>query len=153
EMLACFFVCDYFPLLGWIDKLSGKINKLEKNFKDLDEFYEGLIEQHLNPNMPKSMEGDIIDLLLRLKKEKSTPIDLTLENIKAIIMNMLVGGTDTSAAAVVWAMTALISKPNAMKKVQAEIREMVGKKSVVNEEDIQNLPYFKAVIKETFRLF
>ncbi|WMV48399.1 hypothetical protein MTR67_041784 [Solanum verrucosum] len=138
---------------GWIDKLSGKINKLEKNFKDLDEFYEGLIEQHLNPNMPKSMEGDIIDLLLRLKKEKSTPIDLTLENIKAIIMNMLVGGTDTSAAAVVWAMTALISKPNAMKKVQAEIREMVGKKSVVNEEDIQNLPYFKAVIKETFRLF
>ncbi|WMV48391.1 hypothetical protein MTR67_041792 [Solanum verrucosum] len=153
EMLAGFFVSDYFPLLGWIDKLSGKINKLEKNFKDLDEFYEGLIEQHLNPNMPKSMEGDIIDLLLQLKKEKLTPIDLTLENIKAIIMNMLVGGTDTSAAAVVWAMTALISKPNAMKKVQAEIREMVGKKSVVNEEDIQNLPYFKAVIKETFRLF
>ncbi|XP_006367992.2 cytochrome P450 83B1-like [Solanum tuberosum] len=153
EMLAGFFVSDYFPLLGWIDKLSGKINKLEKNFKYLDEFYEGLIEQHLNPNRPKSMEGDIIDLLLQLKKEKSTPIDLTLENIKAIIMNMLVGGTDTSAAAVVWAMTALIAKPNAMKKVQAEIREIVGKKSIVNEEDIQNLPYFKAVIKETFRLF
>ncbi|KAK4732894.1 hypothetical protein R3W88_025882 [Solanum pinnatisectum] len=123
------------------------------NFKDLDEFYEGLIEQHLNPNRPKSMEGDVIDLLLRLKKEKSIPIDLTLENIKAIIMNMLVGGTDTSAAAVVWAMIALIAKPNAMKKVQAEIREMVGKKSIVNEEDIQNLPYFKAVIKETLRLY
>lgn len=54
----------------------------------MDEFYEGLIEQHLNPNRPKSMEGDIIDLLLRLQKEKSTPIDLTLENIKAIIMVM-----------------------------------------------------------------
>uniref|UniRef100_M1BZ96 Cytochrome P450 n=1 Tax=Solanum tuberosum TaxID=4113 RepID=M1BZ96_SOLTU len=52
EMLADFFVSDYFPLLGWIDKLSGKINKLEKNFKDFDEFNEGLIEQHLNPNRP-----------------------------------------------------------------------------------------------------
>ncbi|XP_004247901.2 5-OH-xanthotoxin synthase [Solanum lycopersicum] len=153
EMLAGFFITDYFPLLGWIDKLSGKINKLEKIFKDLDEFYEGLIKQHLNPNRPKSMEGDIIDLLLRLKKDKSTPINLTLDNIKAIIMDMLIGGTDTSAAAVVWAMTALISKPNAMKKVQAEIREMVGKKSIVNEDDIRNLPYFKAVIKETFRLY
>ncbi|MCD7472190.1 hypothetical protein HAX54_013198 [Datura stramonium] len=153
EMFAGPFVSDYFPLLGWIDKLSGKINRLEKNFKDLDEFYEGLIEQHLNPNRPKSMEGDIIDLLLQLKKEKSTPIDITLENIKAIIMNMLVGGTDTAAAVVIWAMTALIANPNAMKKVQAEIRESVGKKSIVNDDDIQNLPYFKAVIKETFRLY
>ncbi|KAG5587508.1 hypothetical protein H5410_047942 [Solanum commersonii] len=50
-------------------------------------------------------------------------------------------------------MTALIAKPNTMKKVQAEIREFVGKKSIVNEEAIQNLPYFKSVIKETFRLY
>ncbi|WMV47457.1 hypothetical protein MTR67_040842 [Solanum verrucosum] len=142
-MLACFFVSDYFPLLGWMDKLSGKINRLEKNFKDFDEFYEGLIEQHLNPKRPKSMEGDIIDVLLQLKKEKSTSIDLTIDNIKAIIMRSYNN----------LAMTALIAKPNAMKKVQAEIREFVGKKSIVNEEDIQNLPYFKSVIKETFRLY
>ncbi|MCD7472189.1 hypothetical protein HAX54_013197 [Datura stramonium] len=153
EMLAGFFVSDYFPLLGWIDKLSGKIKQLENNFKDLDEFYEGLIVQHLNPNRPKSMEGDIVDLLLQLKKEKSTPIDLTVDSIKAIIMDMLIGGTDTAAATVIWAMTALIANPNAMKKVQAEIRESVGKKSIVNEDDVQNLPYFKAVIKETFRLY
>ncbi|WMV48388.1 hypothetical protein MTR67_041773 [Solanum verrucosum] len=153
EMLVSFFVSDFFPLLGWIDNLSEKINILEKNFKDLDEFYEGLIEQHLSPNRPKSMEeGDIIDLLLQLKKEKSTLIDLTLDNIKAIIM-MLVGGTNTSAATIIRAMTALIANPNAMKKVQAEIRESVGKKSIVNEDDVQTLPYFKAVIKETLRLY
>ncbi|TMW81534.1 hypothetical protein EJD97_009088 [Solanum chilense] len=106
------------------------------------------------PNRPKSMEkGDIIDLLLQLKKDKSTPIDLTLDNIKAIIMNMLVGGTNTSAATIIWAMTSLIANPNAMKKVQEEIRESVGKKSIVSEDDVQNLPYFKAVIKETFRLY
>ncbi|KAJ8547057.1 hypothetical protein K7X08_010643 [Anisodus acutangulus] len=153
EMMAGFFFSDYFSLFGWIDKFFGNINKLEKNFKDLDEFYEQLIEQHLNPNRPKSMEGDIIDLLLQLRKEQSTPIDLTLDNIKAILMNIFVGGTDTSTATVVWAMTALIKNPKVMKKVQAEIRESVGKKSIVNEDDVQNLPYFKAVIKETFRLY
>ncbi|KAK4709792.1 hypothetical protein R3W88_004305 [Solanum pinnatisectum] len=153
EMLAAFFVSDYFLPLGWIDKLSGKTSRLEKNYKDLDEFYEGLIEQHLNPNRPKSMEGDIIDLLLQLKIEKSTLMDLTLDNIKAIIMNMLVARTDTSAATIIWAMTTLITNPNAMKKVQAEIRESVGKKSIVNEDNVQKLPYFKAVMKETLRLY
>ncbi|PHT27574.1 hypothetical protein CQW23_32824 [Capsicum baccatum] len=153
-MLTSFFVSDFFPYLGWIDKLTGLTDRLEKNFKNLDEFYEELIEQRLDPNKPKSMEGDLLDILLQLKKEKSTPIDLTLEDIKAILMNVLLAGSDTSAAAVVWAMTALIKNPKVMKKVQEEIRRSVGKKGdILNEDDIQNLPYFKAMIKESFRLY
>ncbi|XP_060180446.1 6,7,8-trihydroxycoumarin synthase-like [Lycium barbarum] len=153
EMMAGFFFSDYFPLFGWLDKFCGNISRLEKIFKDLDEFYEELIEQHLNPNRPKSMKGDIIDLLLQLRKEQSTPIDLTLDNIKAILMNIFLGGTDTSAATVVWAMTALIKNPKAMKKVQEEIRKSIGNKGIVNEDDVQKMPYLKAVIKETLRLY
>nr|ABC69408.1 CYP71AT2v1 [Nicotiana tabacum] len=153
EMMASFFVSDFFPFLSWIDKLSGLTYRLERNFKDLDNFYEELIEQHQNPNKPKYMEGDIVDLLLQLKKEKLTPLDLTMEDIKGILMNVLVAGSDTSAAATVWAMTALIKNPKAMEKVQLEIRKSVGKKGIVNEEDVQNIPYFKAVIKEIFRLY
>ncbi|CAN4090823.1 unnamed protein product [Withania somnifera] len=153
DILASFFVSDFFPSLGWIDKLTGLTNRLEKNFKDLDEFYEELIEQHHNPNRPKSMEGDIIDILLQLRKEQSTPINLTLDNIKAVLMNIFLAGTDTSAITVIWAMTALLKNPKAMKKVQAEIRKSVGKKGLVNEDDTQNMPYLKAVIKETFRLY
>ncbi|KAM3327270.1 hypothetical protein P3S67_002396 [Capsicum chacoense] len=152
-MMASFFVSDFVPSLSWIDKLTGLTGRLERNFKDLDEFYEELIEQHHNPNKPKSMEGDIVDLLLQLKKEKSTPIDLTLEDIKGILMNVLVAGSDTSAAIVVWAMTALVKNTKAMKKVKEEIRNLIGNKGVVNEDDIQNMSYLKAVIKETFRLY
>ncbi|XP_060180855.1 6,7,8-trihydroxycoumarin synthase-like [Lycium barbarum] len=152
-LMASFFVSDFFPSLSWIDKLTGLTDRLERNFKDLDEFYEELIEQHLNPKRPKSMEGDIVDLLLQLKKEKSTPINLTLEDIKGLLMNVLVAGSDTSAAAIVWAMTALMKNPKVMKKVQEEIRKSIGNKGIVNEDDIQNMPYLKAVIKETFRLY
>ncbi|KAF3675042.1 Cytochrome [Capsicum annuum] len=139
EMSAGFFFSDYFPLCGWLDKLFGNISKLEKNFKDLDEFYEELIEQHLNPNRPNTMEGDIIDILLQLRKEKSTPIDLTLDNIKAILMDVFVAGTDTSAITVIWAMTTLIKNPKVMKKVQEEIRKSIGNKGIVNEDDVQNI--------------
>ncbi|WMV48423.1 hypothetical protein MTR67_041808 [Solanum verrucosum] len=153
EMLTSFFISDFFPSLSLIDKLFGNISRLEKNFKGFDEFYEKLIEQHLKPNRPKSMEGDILDILLQLKKEKSTPIDLTMEDIKAIVMNVLLAGSETSAATIIWTMTALMKNPKAMKKVQEEIRKSIGNKGIVNEDDIQNMPYFKAVIKETFRLY
>jgi len=50
-------------------------------------------------------------------------------------------------------MTMLIKNPKAMKKVQKEIRKTIGNKGIVNEDDVQNMPYLKAVIKETFRLY
>nr|XP_004249946.1 cytochrome P450 83B1 [Solanum lycopersicum] len=152
-MFAGFFMSDFFPSLSWIDKLTGMIDRLEKNFKDLDEFYEELIEQHYNPNRPKSMEGDFIDILLQLKKDQLTPIDLSLEDIKGILMNVLLAGSDTSSSVIIWAMTILIKNPKAMKKVQEEIRNLIGNKGIVNEDDIQNMHYLKAVIKETLRLF
>ncbi|KAM3327282.1 hypothetical protein P3S67_002408 [Capsicum chacoense] len=41
-----------------------------------------------------------------------------------------------------------------MKKVQEEIRKSIQKNgNIVNENDIQNLPYLEAVIKEAFRLY
>jgi cytochrome P450 len=66
---------------------------------------------------------------------------------------MLVGGTDTTSASAVWAMTALIKNTRVMKKVQEEIRNSRDKKDFLDEDDIQNLSYLKAVIKETFRLY
>lgn len=66
--------------------------------------------------------------------------------------NILAAGTDTTAATSVWAMTALVKNPRVMKKVQEEVRNVGGTKDFLDEDDIQKLPYFKAMIKETLRL-
>ncbi|RDY06017.1 Cytochrome P450 71B37, partial [Mucuna pruriens] len=50
-------------------------------------------------------------------------------------------------------MTALMKNPRVMKKAQEEIRNMFGGKGFIEEDDIQKLPYLKAVIKETMRLY
>uniref|UniRef100_A0A2C9VW66 Cytochrome P450 n=1 Tax=Manihot esculenta TaxID=3983 RepID=A0A2C9VW66_MANES len=151
-LFTCFFVADYFPFLDFIDKFTGLLHRLEKNFREFDVFYEQIIQEHLDPSRSKPAEEDILDILLQLWKDRSFKVDLTFDHIKAVLMNVFVGGTDTGAATVVWAMTLLMKNPIAMKKAQEEIRKLVGKKGFVEEDDVQQLPYLKAVIKETMRL-
>ncbi|XP_027173069.1 cytochrome P450 71A1-like [Coffea eugenioides] len=152
-MFVAFFFSDYFPSVGWIDKFTGTLSRLESTFQKFDSFYQELIDEHLNPNRPKSMDGDIIDLMLQLQQDGSTSFEITMDHIKAMLMNVFIAGTDTSAVTVIWAMTAMIKIPTVMKKLQAEIREIMGKKQMLDEDDVQKLPYLKAVVKETFRLY
>jgi len=51
-----------------------------------------------------------------------------------------------------WAMTFLMKNPKAMRKAQEEVRNLFGNKGFVHEDDVQQLPYLKAVVKETMRL-
>ncbi|CAN0872241.1 5-OH-xanthotoxin synthase [Linum grandiflorum] len=98
----------------------------------------------------KPNQEDILDVLLHIWKDQSCKVRLTFDHIKAILMNIFVGGTDTSAATIVWAMTYLMKNPITMRKAQEEVRHAVGKKrGFVNEEDTQKLSYLKAVVKET----
>ncbi|KAL2892847.1 Cytochrome P450 71A9 [Bienertia sinuspersici] len=86
-MLTGFFFSDYFPFMGWVDKISGVLNKLERVFRELDQFYQGFIDQHLESNRQKSKkQEDFIDVLLQLREEHTVQFDLTLDYIKAILM-------------------------------------------------------------------
>ncbi|KAL8048387.1 hypothetical protein ABFX02_07G061300 [Erythranthe guttata] len=148
-------LADFIPLFGLIDKLSGVVYRLDRAFVNMDSFLQQLIDEHLRPNRPDSMDGDFLDLLIRLREDDSAAVKIDWNNIKAILMNIVVAGTETSASAIVWALTALTKKPCAMKKAQQEIRSLMAdsKKSFVDEDDIEKLPYLKAVIKETLRLY
>lgn len=151
-LLITFFFSDYFPFIGgWLDKLTGLSSKLERVFKDMDEFYDEIINDHLDPNSPKSEREDIVDVLLQLRKERCFSFDLTLDHIKATLMDIIVAGTDTSAAMVVWTMTELIKNPTVMRKVQDELRNLIRGKNFIDEDDLPKLTYLKAVVKETFR--
>lgn len=69
------------------------------------------------------------------------------------MQNIFIAGTDPSSATIVWAMNALLKNPNVMSKVQGEVRNLFGDKDFINEDDVESLPYLKAVVKETLRLF
>ncbi|PPR94685.1 hypothetical protein GOBAR_AA25982 [Gossypium barbadense] len=112
-----------------------------------------LIDEHLDPNRLIPQEEDLLDVLLRIRMDREFPLfELTIDHIKVILMIVFIAGTDTAAATVIWVMIALMKNPECLKKTQAEVRDLVGKKGFVNEDDVQGLTYLKAVVKETFRL-
>ncbi|CAN1275239.1 Cytochrome P450 76A2 [Linum perenne] len=65
---------------------------------------------------------------------------------------MFLAGTDTTTSTLEWAMAELLRNPEKLHKVQTELKAIVGLDKKLEEEDIQNLPYLKAVINETLRL-
>ena len=83
---AKFYFSDHFPLIGWLDNVTGLCARLDKNFKEMDLFYQELIDDHLDPKRKNSTQEDLIDIFLRLKEDQSLSVDLTFDHIKAVLM-------------------------------------------------------------------
>ncbi|CAN0900325.1 Cytochrome P450 71A1 [Linum grandiflorum] len=150
---------DFFPWLGFLDTLRGFNAKVHKASKALHVFLDKVIEEHEAANNKEGSNAvgsadrkDIIDILLQLEREGKLGINLTRNNMKAVVMDMFIGGTDTTASTMDWAMAEMIKNPTILKKAQEEVRKVVGKKPKVEESDLDNLSYLKCVIKETLRL-
>ncbi|KAH7652951.1 Costunolide synthase protein, partial [Dioscorea alata] len=158
ELMGGTSIGNFFPSLGWLSVITGFQGKLERNFKKMDEFFEREIEEHclslMNDQGHSDQEKeDFLDVLLKSQKDSSNlGFSLTRDHIKAILMDMFLGGTDTSAATLEWAMAELMRCPSTMKKVQDEVRGIIGNKGKVEESDLQQLQYLKLVIWETLRL-
>lgn len=155
SIMGGFTTEECFPYVGWIiDRLNGYHVKLEKVFHELDTFFQKAIDDHLKPERRIEDQEDIIDVMLNLERHqtKSDEAPLMRDHIKAVLLNIFLGGVDTSAITAVWAMAELARNPRIMKKAQDEVRNCVGKKGRVTEDDINQLPYLKMIVKETLRL-
>ncbi|KAL4634190.1 hypothetical protein ACB092_04G181200 [Castanea dentata] len=151
--VTAFSFGDFFPSLGWMDNLTGLIASLKATSRAVDALLDQLIEEHKILNVDENDDKkDLLHILLKLQKEGMLEIELTQDNLKAVILDMFVGGTDTAATIQEWAMAELVKNPSIMKKAQEEVRRVVGKKSKVDETDITQMQYLQCIIKETLRL-
>ncbi|XP_062030692.1 phenylacetaldehyde oxime monooxygenase CYP71AN24-like [Rosa rugosa] len=151
--LTTFSFGDMFPCLRWIDNLRGFIASLKATSAKLDGFFDQLIEEHKTTKaegMPET--SDFVDILVKLQKDDILNLDLTQDNLKAILQDMFIGGSDTTATALEWLMAELVRNPSVMKKLQQEVRRVVGKKEKIDVDDINQMDFLKCVNKETLRL-
>lgn len=160
ELLGVFAMGDVVPWLGWIDRVSGLEDKMDKVAKEFDVIIERILEEHLDRlnsqgNGSKHEEEklkDFVDVLLQIQRDNTFRFSMDRESIKALILDVFAAGTDTTSTLLEWAMSELLRHPRALRELQEEVRRIAQGKASVNEHDLEKMEYLKAVIKETSRL-
>ncbi|ESR56560.1 hypothetical protein CICLE_v10023668mg, partial [Citrus x clementina] len=71
-LLVSFFVTGYFPFIGWIDKLTGMLQRPQNNFQEIDK---------------QLQQEDVIDVLLQIRKDRGFKVDLTMDHIKVLTVD------------------------------------------------------------------
>ncbi|KAF8023192.1 hypothetical protein BT93_F0636 [Corymbia citriodora subsp. variegata] len=150
---------EFLPFLRrmGLERLEEKMMELQKK---RDEFMQNLIDES------RSGEGDefpeaaaaeggkrktLIQVLLSLRETE--PEYYKDETIKSLMGVLLAAGTDTSAATMEWALSAMLNHPEIMKRAQAEIDQVVGHDRLIGESDLPKLPYLHCVMNETMRMY
>ncbi|KAG5535709.1 hypothetical protein RHGRI_023466 [Rhododendron griersonianum] len=142
---------DYFPALAKIDP-QGVRSRMTDYFGKMFELFGRLIDERLELRRlgESGGEKDVIDILLNINEENNEEIDRT--HIEHLCLDLFAAGTDTTSSSVEWAMAELLHSPDTLEKAKAELEKTIGKRKTIQESDIAQLPYLRAIVKETMRL-
>ncbi|XP_073101470.1 cytochrome P450 71AP13 isoform X2 [Elaeis guineensis] len=151
-LLGGFHLGDCFPSLEWMDVFFGMRARAKRNAERWSGVLDEVIKEHADQAKDEKHEKDFVDVLLSLQKDPGVDLALTKEDIKALLVDMFGAGTDTSYIVLEWTMAELVRNSLVMEKLQDEVRGIDTGKDMVKEEDLGELSFLKAVIKEVLRL-
>ncbi|KAK8468647.1 hypothetical protein PHAVU_006G078800 [Phaseolus vulgaris] len=147
-----FSVSDYMPCLRALD-LDGHEKKVKEALSIIKKYHDPIVQQRIkqwNDGL-KVDEEDWLDVLISLKDSNNNP-SLTLEEINAQIIELMLATVDNPSNAFEWALAEMINQPELLHRAVEELDSVVGKDRMVQESDIPKLNYVKACAKEAFRL-
>ncbi|EFJ06131.1 hypothetical protein SELMODRAFT_448922 [Selaginella moellendorffii] len=150
RLSGVFNISDFIPAIKWLD-----VQRLEKRYKQLiakvNDYLLSVLQDHRrNPRKYRSDEPvPFIDVLLSLDSTEEEVSDITK---LSLLFDMLLGAVDTSALSLEWAITELLRHPAVMEKARKDIDSVVGSNRLVEDSDLDQLPFIAAIAKETLRL-
>jgi cytochrome P450 len=106
------------------------------------------------PGTQTTLPHSYVDTLLDIRVNDDGGRELTDDEMIALCSEFLNGGTDTTSTALQWIMAELVKNPVIQDKLHDEIKATVatsGGSDHISEEDVQRMPYLKAVVLEGLR--
>ncbi|KAJ6975181.1 cytochrome P450 89A2 [Populus alba] len=159
--ISRFNILNFWPSLSKIvlRKRWAEFLRLHKDREDvilpLIRARKKLKEQRLRKlNMEENKDEHVLSYVdtlldLQLPDEKRKLNDLEIVSLCNEFLN---GGTDTTTTALQWIMANLVKYPQIQEKLLLEIKDVVGEgEEAVKEDDLQKMPYLKAIILEGLR--
>jgi tyrosine N-monooxygenase len=152
-LLYSFCVSDYLPWLLGLD-LDGHEKMVKEANDRVTRLHDAIIHERwrLWKSGERREPEDFLDVLIMLKDADDGRPVLSIEEIKAQLMDITLASMDNPSNAVEWALAEMVNSPEMLKKAVDEIDSVVGRERLVQESDIPRLNYVKACIREAFRL-
>ncbi|KAJ4814402.1 cytochrome P450 family 71 polypeptide [Rhynchospora pubera] len=154
EIATGFSLVDLYPSSWLLRLISKRLDDAKRCHKKVCQFFDGIIRQQRERKSTRGdgVSEDFLSVLLRIHDEDNEKIPIDINDVKAIITDMVAGGIETTSRTLEWAMTELIRNYRVMRKAQTEVRELLKGCATVSESDLVRLNYLHLVIKETLRL-
>nr|KYP46472.1 Tyrosine N-monooxygenase [Cajanus cajan] len=152
KYVYAFSISDYMSCLRELD-LDGHQKKLKEALRIIKKYHDPIVQERVKQwnDGAKVDEEDWLDILISLKDANNNP-SLTLEEINAQIIELMIASVDNPSNAFEWALAEMINQPKMLQQAIEELDGVVGKERLVQESDIPKLNYVKALAREAFRL-
>ncbi|KAJ6879244.1 hypothetical protein NC652_032728 [Populus alba x Populus x berolinensis] len=138
----------------------GSEAALKKNVKVVNDFVYKLINKKIelmrnSEEVSSLKKDDILSRFLQVTENDPT-------YLRDIILNFVIAGKDTTAAALSWLIYMLCKHPAVQNKIAQEVKEATKVKEItdfaefaasINEEALEKMKYLHAAITETLRLY
>ncbi|KAJ8282579.1 hypothetical protein COCON_G00050980 [Conger conger] len=132
---------NHLPVWGWYMAGWEGIFKFARNLIDMKmETIQHRVAQG------QEVEGEYLTYLISNK-------NLSNKDIYGSIAELLLAGVDTTSNTLMWTLYLLSQNPEVQDRLYREVSSCVPGDKLITAQDVNNMPFLKAVVKETLRLY
>ena len=147
-------VVGFLPV--WFYKIyeTQQFKEFSNNFDIMYKYAELFIERRIKelkakPHDSTRLEDDkegFFEYLLSSGK-------LTIEDLLACVIDVLFAGVDTTSNTMQWVLYMMAKHPNRQEILRHEVISVLGNETIASPTDLSQMPYLKAWVRETLRLY
>ncbi|EMD35207.1 hypothetical protein CERSUDRAFT_107188, partial [Gelatoporia subvermispora B] len=139
---------EFFP---WMKALPSSIANWKRNAEEWFRKDSAMFEGLYNTVKERVLNGDPRPSLSASLVTEQERHGLSGKEAAWLAGTMYAAGAETTAAVLSWIMLAIVCHPEVQRKAQEELDRVVGKERMPTFEDYENLPYVRAIVRETLR--
>ncbi|KAI8484312.1 cytochrome P450 2 sub U member 1 [Branchiostoma belcheri] len=145
---------DIYPSLGFLPNQAK--TDLQKRMDPVLEYFKRQVDRNRREFNPNNLR-DVTDHMIKAQKEAEEGGELDISaltdtHLRQIVIDVFLGGTDTTTQILRWAVLFLAAHPEIQEKVAAELDSVVGRDRLPELSDRQATPYTEATVTEVLRM-
>ncbi len=121
---------------------------LRRGARQVQRVIDDIVERHLQG---AGEDGSMIDILVK-RSAKSPTLQLDVQALRNEAATIFMAGHETTASLLTWSWYCLANAPWAEAALHRELEEVLGDRPPT-VQDVASLPYTRAIIEETLRLY